>query len=171
MCVCTHQEHPVGWAALDCSFSFMAEHLQFHLCLTWFKPNKERQKNVIEPPKTLTEVTSSVSDQTKRFNLRKIKNCFNLRIILSVLLPGALFFPICNNFSLSLCWIWQQLYPFKSPWISMKTPIFLQWIKLECFAETALWWLHWRIAVNTDLRFTTRSIRFLTNLILAFPDV
>lgn len=87
--LCARQECPVGWAALGCSFSFMAEQLQFHICLTCFKLNHERQKNVTEPPQTLTEVTSSVSDQTKRFNLRKINNCFNARIILSILLPGG----------------------------------------------------------------------------------
>lgn len=115
--LCARQECPVGWAAMGCSFSFMAGQLQFYICLTCFQLNNERQKNITEPPQTLTDVTSSVSDQTKRFNLRKINNCFNARIILSVLLLAALFFPVCNKFSFSLCWIWQQLYPLKLPWI------------------------------------------------------
>lgn len=121
----------------------------------------ERQKNVIKPPQTLTEVTSSVSEQTKKFNLRKINNCLNARIILPVLLPGALFFPVRNKFSFSLCWIWKQLYPLKLSWI-WTLLFFCNELRLEYFAEMTLWWLDWRIAVmgvhSTNLRFTTQSL-------------
>lgn len=32
--LCARKECPVGWAARGCSFSFMAEQMQFHICLS-----------------------------------------------------------------------------------------------------------------------------------------
>lgn len=48
------------------------EHLQFCICRVCFKLNTEKQINVIEPPKTLSEVTSLISDETNRLTLRVI---------------------------------------------------------------------------------------------------